>query len=385
MKDLFLLDPTVTFLNHGSFGACPRPVFEVYQRWQRELEAQPVEFLGRRVIDLLDESRHVLAGYVNANPNDVVYIVNATAGVNVMARAIAGILQPGDEVLTTDHEYGACVMAWEWALQPTGAHLVTAALPPVIENADAVIAALWAQVTPRTRAIYLSHITSASAITLPVAAITEKARAAGLIVLIDGAHVPAHIGLDLRALKPDFYTGNLHKWLCTPKGAAFLYVDEAWQDRVAPLYVSWGGYPGKSQSFARRMTWQGTHDPAAALTVPAAIQFQDDHDWPKQRIACHALATEARAGLVGVVGTQPLVPDDPAWYAQMIALPLPAGIDGMVLKNRLYDEHRIEIPVSFYADRWLIRASVQVYTTRADIDHLLAALHILLPTMPPQD
>lgn len=378
MKDLFLLDPTVTFLNHGSFGACPRPVFDEYQRWQRELERQPVEFLGRRILGLIDDSRAALADYLHADAADLAYVVNATAGVNLAARAVAATLAPGDEVLTSDHEYGACVMAWEWELQRVGARLVTQAIPLPLTSADAFVAALWAGVTPRTRAIYLSHLTSATALIFPIEAVIRRARAAGLAVIIDGAHVPGHIALDLTALDVDFYVGNLHKWLCAPKGAAFIHVRGDWQERVAPLYVSWGGYPGKSESFARRLSWQGTRDPAAELAVPAAIQFQRDHDWDAVRAAGHALARQARTALAEVFATPPLCPDDPAWFGQMIAAPLPDGVDPQALKVELYDRFGIEIPVATLDPRrWFLRASFQAYNTAADLDALLQALRTL--------
>lgn len=374
MKDLFLLDPTVTFLNHGSFGACPRPVFERYQAWQRELEAQPVEFLGRRILGLLDDARAELAAYVHADADDLAFVVNATAGVNIMARAVAATLQPGDEVLTTDHEYGACLLAWEWALQSTGARLVIAPLSTSLTSPAELVDRLFAHVTPRTRAVFFSHVTSNTALTLPAAAIVQRAREHGLIVLIDGAHAPAYLDLDLAALDADFYTGNLHKWLCAPKGAAFVHVRRNWQERTAPVYVSWGGYPGKSESFARRLSWQGTHDPAAVLTVPTAIAFQRDHDWPTVRERCRALAASAGAVLAGLLHTVPLTPVDPAWGGQMIAVPLPSGVDGIALKIRLYDDYRIEVPITVYHDRLLIRVSCAAYTTPADLERLYAAL-----------
>jgi isopenicillin-N epimerase len=382
MKDQFLLDPDVIFLNHGSFGACPRPVFDVYQRWQRELERQPVEFLGRRVRGLIDEARAPLADYLYADTADLAYIVNATAGVNIAARAVASQLQPGDEVLTTDQEYGACVMAWEWELERVGARLVIQPTPLPLTSAEAFIEALWAGVTPRTRAVYLSHMTSATALIFPVEAVVRRARSAGLTVVIDGAHVPGHIPLDLTAIDADFYVGNLHKWLCAPKGAAFIHVRRDWQDRTAPLYVSWGGYPGKSESFARRMSWQGTHDPAAALSVPAAIQFQREHGWDDVRAAAHQLARRARAALADLFGTEPLSPDDPTWFSQMIAAPLPEAVDAPALAAALYDHRRIEIPATTLdARRWFLRASFQAYNTPADLDALLDGLKAILPTV----
>ncbi|MBC8100388.1 MAG: aminotransferase class V-fold PLP-dependent enzyme, partial [Armatimonadetes bacterium] len=213
MRDLFLIDPNVIFLNHGSFGACPRPVFEAYQRWQRTLERQPVEFLGRRYHTLLDDARAQLAAYLQTDSANVVFVTNATAGVNTVAHALD--LQPGDEVLTTDHEYGACENTWRWVCEQRGAQLVRAHVPLPLADAATVANQIWASVTPRTRILFLSHISSQTAITFPIAALCQRARAAGIVTVIDGAHAPGQIPLDLDAIGANFYTGNLHKWLCT--------------------------------------------------------------------------------------------------------------------------------------------------------------------------
>ncbi len=209
----FMLRPDVTFLNHGSFGACPRPVFETYQCWQRELELEPVEFLGRRVPGLLREARQVLAEYVGVQPGTLVFVPNATFGVNIVARSLE--LAPGDEVLGTDHEYGAAEHAWQFSCGKRGATYIRQPIPLPVSDASDVIDALWAGVTDRTRVIFLSHITSPTAIIFPIAEICRRARAAGIMTVIDGAHAPGQIPLDLAAIDPDFYTGNCHKWLCS--------------------------------------------------------------------------------------------------------------------------------------------------------------------------
>lgn len=375
LRDHFLLDPSVVFLNHGSFGACPKPVFEAYQRWQLELERQPVEFLGRRFDSLMNEARGVLAEYVNAERDTLVFVQNATSGVNIVARSLP--LAAGDEILTTDHEYGACDHAWGWVCEQTGARYVRVPIPlPVTTHAD-FIERLWTGVTPRTKVIYLSHITSPTALTFPVAEVCRRAREAGIMTVIDGAHAPGQVPVDLRAIDADFYTGNLHKWLCAPKGAAFLYARAEYQAWLVPPTISWGWTP--ERTFISAHQQQGTRDPAPYLTVPAAIAFQREHDWDAVRSACHALVRQTRPRIAAVTGLEPIAPDDQGWYMQMATMPLPVQPEDWVsFKTRLYDEFRVEIPIILWGGRVFLRVSAQGYTTRADMDALIAALDTML-------
>ncbi len=373
MRDLFLLDPTVIFLNHGSFGACPASVFDVYQQWQRELERQPVAFLGRRAAALLDAAGARLAAYVNTAPDNLIFVVNATAGMNMVARSLA--LQPGDEILSTDHEYGAVNKTWQFVCRKTGARLVSHAVPLPVSDHAAFVAALWEGVTPRTRVISVSHITSPTALIFPVAEICRRARAAGILTVIDGAHAPGQIPLDLRAIDADFYTGNCHKWLCAPKGAAFLYARPEYQHLIEPLIVSHGWEDGGT--FVSRNQWQGTRDLAAFLSVPAAIDFQQQHGWPAVRARCHELARALRAQLAELTGLPPVAPDSGEWFAQMVAVPLPA-CDLAALGADLRDRYHIEVPLIPRPEGAYIRASFQGYNTQADADALVQALAALL-------
>src|SRR5215211_6975506 len=241
LKEYFLLDPDVVFLNHGSFGATPKPVFEVYQNWQRRLERQPVLFLGREYDELLLESRQALGKYLNAAAEDLVYIPNATQGANIIARSLN--LQPGDEILTTDHEYGACDYTWELVCGKAGANYVRRHIPLPVNSTDELIDQLLAGVTPSTKVIYLSHITSPTALCFPVERICERARELGLLTIVDAAHSPGQMPVDLQQLGADFVFGNCHKWMLAPKGAAFLYVRHEIQHLVEPLIVSWGSHP----------------------------------------------------------------------------------------------------------------------------------------------
>lgn len=379
MKDLFLLNPDVVFLNHGSYGATPKPVFTVYQEWQRRLERQPVYFFSHTYDQELRAARETLAAYLSARADDLVFVHNATFGVNVVARSLA--LGPGDEVLATDHEYGACSNAWEVACRKAGAAYVRRALPlprDAGSDAAALVEHLWAGVTPATRVIFLSHITSPTALTLPVAELCARARAAGILTVIDGAHAPGQIPLDLTALDADVYTGNLHKWLCAPKGAGFLWVRPSLQDAIEPLVVSWGYGPERSQhlenNFVSALQYQGTDDPAAYLSVPAAIAFQAEHDWAAVRSRCRQMLANTLDRVAAVTGLPPAYGHDAGWYTQMAIAPIPQQADLRAFKARLWDHYRIEIPCINWHGRHFVRISVQGYTTPGDLDALVEAL-----------
>ncbi len=380
LRGLFLLRPDVVYLNHGSFGACPRPVFAAYQGWQRELESEPVDLLStrRRFPGLMATVRGELAGFLGARADDLVMMPNATTALNVVARSLP--LREGDEVLTGDHEYGALDRTWRFVCGRRGARYVRRPVPVPVRSAAQVVEAIWDGVTPRTRVLFVSHVTSPTAITLPVAELVGRARERGILTVIDGAHGPGQLPLDLDALGADFYAGNCHKWLLAPKGAAFLHARPAAQDLLEPLVVSWGWQPetpGPSR-FVDEQQWQGTRDPAAWLAVPAAIAFQREHGWDGVRAACHELLRRARRGIEALTGRGALVPDDPAWYAQMCSLPLPE-CDGERLQDRLRRERGIEVPVQRWNGLPLLRVSIQAYNTEADVEALLAALAELLP------
>ncbi len=376
LREEFLLDPEVVFLNHGAFGACPKPVFAEYQRWQLELERQPVEFLGRRFAALMRAARERLAAYLHTAGDNLVYVSNATVGINIVARSLR--LGAGDEILTTDHEYGAIDRAWRFVCQKSGAAYRSQPIPLPFPTEEEFVELFWAGVTPRTRVILLSHITSPTALIFPVREICRRAREAGILTVIDGAHAVGQLPLDLDDLGADFYTSNGHKWLCAPKGAAFLYARPERQALVEPLVVSWGWQsdaPGPSR-FVDEQEWQGTRDPAAYLALPAALDFYATHGWDEVRAACHALAVETRARLAALTGLPAIGPDGA--FAQMFSAFLPL-CDAETLQRRLYDEHRIEVPLITWNDRPLLRVSIQGYNTRGDADRLVCALERLLP------
>ncbi len=375
LRDKFLLRPDVTFLNHGSFGACPAEVFAVYQDWQRELEAQPVEFVGRRFPELMRRARGDLAAYLNADEDDLVFVPNATTAINTVARSLP--LRKGDEILATDLEYGALDRAWTVVCADRGARYVRRSVSLPLVSEEQFIDEIWSGVTPRTRVLYLSHITSTTALTLPIAELLKRARARGIITVIDGAHAPGQIALDLSALGADFYTGNCHKWMMTPKGCAFLYARRDAQSLIRPLVVSWGDKSGEAPSFVQELEFQGTNDFAAYLSVSAAIAFMADNNWQEVRVRCHRLVNLYRTGIRELTGLPSLSPDDERWYSQMSAHPLPS-CDGDALQRALFDKFRIEIPVTEAAKQYL-RISIQGYNTVDDVSYLLETLTDLLP------
>ncbi len=379
MREHFLLDPGLVFLNHGSFGACPAEVLSAQREWQREMERNPVEFLGRRSAALLAAARGRLAAYVGARVEDLVFVTNASSGVNTVARSLG--LRAGDEVLTTDHEYGACDAAWEFACQRAGARYVRVEVPlPFVAGEFA--GRLLDAVTRRTRAIFASHIASTTGLIFPIGELCRRAREHGILTVIDGAHAPGHLPLDLDALGADVYTGNCHKWLCAPKGAGFLHVRPEHHARFDAVVVSWGyaerveghagfvAYTGAS-TLERRHQWQGTRDISAFLAVPAAIDFLARHRWDEVRRSCHALLAETRDRIGALTGLPPICGD--ADFGQMVAIALPP-CDPEALRAALFERHRIEVPITTHRGRQYVRPSHQGYNTRADADALLAAL-----------
>ncbi len=360
MREGFLLDPDVAYLNHGGYGACPVPVFEEYQRLQRELERAPTDFLARRLSDsfwerahgprLLDAARGSLAAFVGAQADDLVFMPNATSGLNAVIRSLR--IRPEEEILTTKHEYGAVVRTLEFIR----ANVVLCEPDELIEN-----------IGVRTRAVLISHITSPTALRLPVEEICTAARRAGVLSIVDGAHAPGQISLDLGALGADVYAGNCHKWLCAPKGSGFLWARPEHQEWIEPLVISWGYH--EEADFGERHGWQGTQDPAAYLTVPTAIEVHATFDLA----ASLALADLAEAQLAKLGLAR--IPGEPALF--MRAVELRSG-NPHALWRRLYEEYRIEVPAYEWAGQRLLRVSIGPYNDESDLDRLVTALAELL-------
>ncbi|MCD6400680.1 MAG: aminotransferase class V-fold PLP-dependent enzyme, partial [Anaerolineales bacterium] len=319
IKNLFLLDKDIVFLNHGSFGACPKPVFAEYQQWQLHLERQPVKFLGRDFTTLMNQTRHTLAAYLHTAAGNLAFVPNATHGVNVIARSLA--LKAGDEILTSDHEYGACNYIWEFNSSKMGAIYKKQPIPLPVNNSSEILEHFWKGVTPQTKVIFISHITSPTALRMPVEAICARARQQGILTIVDAAHSPGQIPLDLSELDADFVVGNCHKWMLAPKSAGFLYARPDVQHIIEPLVVSWGyDAPPNLQSgfpWIDLLEWRGTIDPSPFLTIPAAIQFMQDHDWENVRTASHNLLKDAIRRICALSSIPPLYPLESDLYAQM--------------------------------------------------------------------
>ncbi len=369
----------VTYLNHGSFGPSPRCVREARQAWTEKLERQPMDFFLRQMESALDAAAEKLGQLIGADGNDLLFCDNATVAMNIVADSVT--LQPGDEVLFTNQEYGAVMRIWRRACDRTAAKIVVQPLPRPITSAEEQVAALMAGVTERTKLIVVSHITSQTAVILPVAAICREAAKRGVQVCIDGPHALAMIDINLRKLGCDFYCASGHKWLSAPFGSGFLYVAKRHQQKLSPPVMSWGGsVGGRPAHWQDEFRWLGTRDPAPFLAVPSAIEFLERFGWETFREQTHELAKYARRRIVELTELEPPIPDSREWYGSMIAMPLPQG-DGPPnqgirdqLQTPLWEKFGIEVPIIHWHGERLIRVSCHLYNTREHIDRLCAAL-----------
>ncbi|MCS6847950.1 MAG: aminotransferase class V-fold PLP-dependent enzyme [Anaerolineae bacterium] len=380
LSPLFLLRRDIVLLNHGSFGACPRPVFEEYQRWQREFERHPGGYV-HRWLENMDAARAALADYLGTAPDQLAFVTNATMGVNVVAHSLRSWLREGDQILTTDHEYGACNNAWAYACSKTGARYIRRHMPLPVSTPEAWVEEFWQGVTPRTRVVYLSHITSPTALTFPVQEICRRAREAGILSVVDGAHVPGQRALDLDAIGADFYTGNCHKWMMGPKGSAFLYARREVQHLIEPLIVGHGWRPDAvsdkpMQDYVEQF---GTRDLAAFLAVPAAIDFMRRHDWDAVRMRCHEMVCQTRRRIEAHFDVEPICPESFDWFSQMAAIRLPDRVNLDALRETLHERYRIEMPLIQWHHLKLARLSVQAYTTEDELETLAQALFAHVP------
>lgn len=367
--------PHIHFLNHGSFGATPYVLLREQHAWRLRLEQQPVLF-HYELPELMRTARVQLAAFLGCGVDDVVYVENSTFGCNVAFHAVAGMLDSGSEVVTTDHEYGACMRAMRNHLGRTGATIKMVDVPiPVPQQAEIVERVVDA-FSPRTRVVFISHITSPTGALMPVAEIVAEARRRGIISIIDGSHAPGHIPLDLTTLDADIYTGNCHKWMCTPKGSAFLYVHPRMQEHVPPLVTSWGmdGTGLRASPFIDEHEYLGTRDPSAFLTVPAAIRWMEANEWPTVQNYAQRLARHAIDGMVAEELGTPVVADEAARVLQMDAAILHRSIDVVELKQRLYHQYNVEVVVHQWKGVPIVRVSAHAHTSQADIDALCVAL-----------
>lgn len=378
------LPDDVTFLNHGSFGPSPKIVQQARREWSERLEREPVDFFVRHMEGHLDEAAEKLGTFVGAGGKDLIFVENATYGMNVVAANIE--LSPGDEVLLTDHEYGAVTRIWQRVCRQAGARTVVSKLAPPFDSPDQLAEHFLESVTDNTRLIVVSHVTSPTAVILPVEAICQRAGQLGVPVCIDGPHALAMRPLNLKQFGCDYYTASCHKWLCAPFGTGFLYVAPRRQGTIKPLVVSWGrSVSGRPSHWKDEFTWPGTRDPSGYLAVTTAIEFLESCGLDTFRNRTHKLARYARNRITDLTGLQPLVPDDPDCYGSMITLPLPSGDNPPPqpnqrdpLQDRLWERYRIEVPLIHWQGARFLRVSCHLYNTESDIDRLSDALRAVL-------
>ena len=376
MKPEFLLTPEIAYLNHGSFGACPRSVFAAYQDYQRELELEPVSFLQRFFPEKMQLARVKLADFLNCHADHVTFVRNATYGMNLVARSLP--IGSGDTILTTDHEYGAVDRMWEALCSETGAKLKRVQIPLPVQCSQDLINAIVEQIDSSVRVLTFSHITSASSLRFPVEELVNVAANAGIISVIDGAHAPGQIPLDLDRLNADFYVGNCHKWLLSPKGAAFVHTPARWTDQIRPPIVSWGNISKGTSSLLLENEWQGTADISAAIAVADAIAFLESHDWFDKVIPdCSRLLQSATNDLLEITAQHEIYGSEELRAPQMASLMLPSG-DFANLHAQLFEQYQVEIPVFATSYGNLFRVSLQAYNTEDDILRLCTALKDLL-------
>lgn len=379
MKSQFLLDPEITFLNHGSFGACPKPILEEYQRFQLELETEPVYFIQKKQAEYLKVAKERLAKYIGCNANDFFFTPNPTFAINTIMRSLH--LKEGDEILSTNHEYGAMDRTWKFYCKKSGAKYIRQNITLPLVSIEQILVEFWSGYNSNTKIIFLNHISSATALIFPIKEICDKARELGLITIIDGAHVPGQIDIDISALNPDFYTGTLHKWMLAPKGSSFLYVKNNFQEILDPLIVGWGYesvLPGESQ-FLDYQEFQGTREISAFLCTPKVIDFLEENDWKIKAKECREIVINNYQRFCDLLNTYPLCPISEEFLVQMASIPINTS-KPIELKDLLFNTYKIEIPVMPLNGNYYLRYSINAYNSQQDLDVLFQALKEIIAT-----
>ncbi len=387
MREQFALDPSITFLNHGSFGACPRAVLEHQSELRARLEAEPVRFFVRELEPLAAEARARVAEFVGAKSDDVAFVANATTGVNCVLRSL--VFSPGDELLTTSHAYNACVNVLRFVAERAGAAVKVVTLPFPFRATDSFDDLVLNAVTPRTKLVLLDEVTSPSALVFDLRRLVRTLEDRGVMVLVDAAHSPGMVPMAIDEVGASFTTANLHKWVCAPKGAAFLHVRRDRQPLVRPLVISHGANSPRTDRsrFRLEFDWQGTNDPTAALSVPKALDTvgaMHEGGWPGVRKANHDLVMRGRQLVLAAVKTEPLAPEANLGSMAAIALPGPATPNPQTpdpLQRVLFDEHRIEVPVIGIGGVRCLRLSAHRHNTIEDYERLSATLADLAVTV----
>lgn len=373
LKEQFLLRDDITYLNFGSFGACPKPVFEKYQQFQLELEQGPVQFITASGLKYLETSREALATYLHCHKDDLVYVTNPSYAVNAVAKSLN--FKPGDEIITTDIEYGACDKAWEYYCEKAGVVYIKQPISLPIQSKEEFVNYFFKGVSPKTKLVFISHITSSTGLRLPVEEICATAKKKGIMTFVDGAHAPGQLPLNLQDSSFDFYTGACHKWMMTPKGSSFLYVKKELQHLVDPLVVSWGYkamFPSHS-TFLDYHQLNGTRDYSAFLTIPAAIEFMKTHNWPQVATNCRKLVQQNAPVLCEILGSKPLAPLTDDFILQLFSAEIKTT-EPEKLHSHFYENYKIEIPVMRHGDKVYLRYSINAFNSQEDLDILFAAV-----------
>jgi isopenicillin-N epimerase len=373
LKQQFLLRDDITFLNFGAFGACPKPVFEKYQSFQSELEQEPVNFIQVKGPEYLKTARIALANFLHCNADDVVYVTNPSYAVNIIAKSFD--LKPGDEVLTTNLEYGACDRTWKYYCGKKGATYVRQKIRFPLESKEDFITQFVNGITTNTRIIFISHITSSTGLRLPVEEICSIAKEKGIITFVDGAHAPGQVEVNLSTLQADIYTGACHKWMLAPKGSSFLYVNKQLQHLFDPLLISWG-YESMKPSHSQFLDYhqmQGTRDYSAFLSTPAAIQFMRENNWDAVSKECRMITQNNAERFCTLLNAEPLCPVSDDFIGQIYSIPIKTK-DPEKLKDVLYEKYKIQIPVMVHEDKIYLRYSIQAFNSNEDLDKLYDAL-----------
>ena len=373
LKSLFMLNPNITYLNHGSFGACPKEVFNSLVKWQQLLEKDPVKHLEFDVFRYLEESREALSFYLKCYKDDIAFFPNPSSALNTVLRSLC--LEKGDEILTTNHEYGAMDRAWRFLCKKTGAVYINQSISLPLTSKEDFLQEFKQGISSRTKVIFLSHITSPTALVFPVKEICDLAREKKITTIIDGAHAPAQLDLDILDINPDFYSGACHKWMCSPKGVAFLYVKKEFQKQIDPLVVSWGyesDNPSHSQ-FLDYLQWQGTNDMSAYLTIPDTINFLNKHNWNVITKKCHNLNVWAKEKILSEMGINALCSNTFLGQMSSFYFDFNNPLSDQE-KIDFYNKYQIQVPFMRWNNRSLFRISVQAYNNKQDIYKLIEAL-----------
>ena len=379
IKSQFLLRDDVTFLNFGSFGACPKPIFERYQQYQLELEQEPVQFITVNGLQYLKQSREALAAYINCPADDVVYVTNPSYAVNIIAKSFN--LQKDDEILTTNLEYGACDRAWNYYCKKVGAKYIRQPITLPIPSKEDLINEFFKGLTSKTKLVFISHLTSSTGLRMPVEEICAIAKQKGILTFVDGAHAPGQLPLNLQTLQADIYTGACHKWMMTPKGSSFLYVKNEHQHLFDPLIVSWGYQstaPSQSQ-FLDYHQMQGTRDFSAFLCIPNAIEFMQQNNWSAVSKTCKEMVQQNAPRFCKLLKATPTAPITDDFICQLYSTPIKTK-QPLELHRHFFNQYKIEVPVMPYGDNVFLRYSIQAFNTQNDLDKLYNAVEDIIKT-----